>query len=83
MMRRTLAVLTLLATAALSGGCASMHETGSAPNTGNANNAPTAAAPQSQPVSSNTATVGGAQPPQAKPSPTSQAGIKPPTKNQH
>ncbi|HEX8142821.1 MAG TPA: hypothetical protein VF553_09505 [Pyrinomonadaceae bacterium] len=78
-MRRTTALLTLLAIAALSCGCSSMHETGSAPSV-NANS--TSAAPQSQPTSSSGPTVGGARPAQAQPSPTTGAGIKPPTKNQ-
>ncbi|HEY6189037.1 MAG TPA: hypothetical protein VIW80_15380 [Pyrinomonadaceae bacterium] len=76
-MRRILAVSALLAAAVLAGGCSSLHDTGSSPNTTNT----TSTAPKSAPASSNTATVGSAAP-QAKPSPTSEAGIKPPTKNQ-
>ncbi|HEX8775678.1 MAG TPA: hypothetical protein VF735_19055 [Pyrinomonadaceae bacterium] len=80
-MRRILAFSAILAVAALSGGCSSLHDRGSSTST-NSNTATTGAAPKSAPASSAPA-VGGAQPQQAKPSPTSEAGIKPPTKNQH
>lgn len=83
-MRRILAVLTLLSIAALTGGCASSSDTnkGSSPNATANSAAPSSAAPNMPKSAPQSPTLGSAPPPQAKPSPTSEAGIKPPTKNQ-
>lgn len=81
-MHRALALLTIIIIAAFLNGCSSSSDTANS-NASNSNvNRSNTSTPATNPAASNTApTVGGAAPPQARPSASTQVGIKPPTKN--
>ncbi len=81
-MRRTLALFVLLTIVAFCAGCSSSSDTNIASNA-NANVKTSTAPPATAPAAANSApAVGGAAPPQARPTPSTAVGIKPPTKNQ-
>jgi hypothetical protein len=73
--------LTILVVAAFLTGCSSSSDSATS-NASNSNVKSSTATPAMNPAASNSApVVGGAAPPQARPSASTQVGIKPPTKN--